>query len=81
VKLSEYFELERGRQAHLAKAIGVHAPDVSRWADGTRSIPVIYGARIEAATKGLVTRKEMFPDDWQKIWPELKAKKSISVVR
>jgi DNA-binding transcriptional regulator YdaS (Cro superfamily) len=79
VKLSQYFEEERGRQAQLAKKIGAHAPDVSRWADGTRTIPVIYGARIEAATKGLVTRKEMFPNDWQKIWPELKAKKSAAV--
>lgn len=71
MNLTQYFEEERGRQAHLAKQIGAHAPDVSRWADGTRAIPVIYGAQIEAATNGLVTRKEMFPDDWQKIWPEL----------
>jgi DNA-binding transcriptional regulator YdaS (Cro superfamily) len=69
--IKTYLSQERGRQAALAKAIGAHAPDVSRWADGTRPIPVIYGAAIETATGGLVTRREMFPDDWQRIWPEL----------
>jgi DNA-binding transcriptional regulator YdaS (Cro superfamily) len=69
--IKTYLSQERGRQAALAKAIGAHAPDVSRWADGTRPIPVAYGAAIERATGGLVTRREMFPDDWQRIWPEL----------
>lgn len=71
MNIKTYLTQERGRQAALAKAIGAHAPDVSRWAEGTRPIPVIYGAAIESATGGLVTRQEMFPDDWQKIWPEL----------
>lgn len=72
MNLSEYFEQERGRQSQLAKDIGAHTPDVSRWADGTRQIPFSYGAQIELATNGLVTRQEMFPNDWQKFWPELK---------
>ncbi|MDK6079677.1 YdaS family helix-turn-helix protein [Massilia varians] len=64
---------ERGRQASLARAIGAHAPDISRWADGTRPIPVVHAAAIETATGGLVTRQEMFPDEWARIWPELAA--------
>jgi DNA-binding transcriptional regulator YdaS (Cro superfamily) len=71
MNLSQYLSLERGRQASLARAIGAHAPDISRWAAGTRPIPVEYGAAIEGATGGLVTRKEMFPNDWPRIWPEL----------
>ena len=71
MNLAQYLMQERGRQAALAKAIGAHAPDVSRWADGTRPVPVVHGAAIEAATGGLVTRQELFPDDWQRIWPEL----------
>jgi DNA-binding transcriptional regulator YdaS (Cro superfamily) len=74
--LDEYLSSERGRQATLAKAIGAHAPDLSRWAKGTRKIPVEHAALIEQATGGLVTRKEMFPNDWDKIWPELAAPKS-----
>ncbi|MNF93491.1 hypothetical protein D3C84_761700 [compost metagenome] len=30
-------------------------------------------ARIEHATGGAVTRKDLRPDDWAKIWPELAA--------
>lgn len=69
--IKTYLSQERGRQSALARAIGAHAPDVSRWADGTRPIPVQYGAAIERATGGQVTRQEMFPNDWQVIWPEL----------
>ncbi|WP_084416299.1 transcriptional regulator [Massilia alkalitolerans] len=69
--IKTYLSQGRGRQAALAKAIGAHAPDVSRWARGKRPIPVEYGARIETATGGQVTRKEMFPDGWAVIWPEL----------
>lgn len=76
MNLRDYLSAERGRQAALAKAIQAHAPDISRWADGSRPIPVQYGAAIELATGGLVTRKELFPNDWQKIWPELVEKRN-----
>jgi DNA-binding transcriptional regulator YdaS (Cro superfamily) len=26
---------------------------------------------IESTTKGAVTRRDLRPDDWQEIWPEL----------
>ena len=71
MNLHEYLSQERGRQASLAKAIGAHAPDISRWADGSRTIPFHFGAPIELATCGQVTRKEMFPCDWERLWPEL----------
>ncbi len=71
--LKTYIAQERGRQASLAKALPAHAPDISKWADGSRPIPIHHAAAIERETDGLVTRKEMFPDTWQKIWPELVA--------
>lgn len=71
MNLHEYLSQERGRQAALAKAIGAHAPDISRWADGSRAIPFHFGAPIEVATGGAVSRQEMFPDDWARLWPEL----------
>jgi DNA-binding transcriptional regulator YdaS (Cro superfamily) len=77
MNLHQYISQERGRQSSLAKAIGAHAPDVSRWADGSRPIPIQYGAPIEQATNGAVTRVEMFPDDWQRVWPELAAQELI----
>ncbi|MCI2809359.1 transcriptional regulator [Eoetvoesiella caeni] len=72
MKLADYLSQERGRQSALAKSIGAHAPDVSRWASGARPVPDKYAFAIEQATNGKVTRKELCPDDWQRYWPELK---------
>ncbi|CAB3952777.1 transcriptional regulator [Achromobacter piechaudii] len=71
MKLSTYLSQKRGRMVALAKAIGAHVPDVSRWASGKRPIPLEYGAAIEKATGGEVSRKDEWPDDWARIWPEL----------
>lgn len=80
MNLSKYLTQQRGRQAALAKAIGAYAPDVSRWADGSRPIPFHFGASIEAATGGVVTRQEMFPDEWKKLWPELDRRRKADQV-
>lgn len=76
--IKTYLAQGRGRQAALARAIGAHAPDVSRWAEGRRPIPVSYGAAIELATGGQVTRQEMFPTEWRRIWPELATHAAVS---
>lgn len=70
MKLAEYLSQQRGRQAALAKAIGAHAPDVSRWASGERPVPLEYCTPIEKATGGSVTRRDLC-GDWQTHWPEL----------
>lgn len=54
----------------LAAAIGVGQSTVSNWR-ARGSIPVEHCAAIEAATHGVVTRRELRPGDWQRIWPEL----------
>ena len=72
MKLSEYLESKgRGAKAQLAADIGAYAPDVSSWVSGARPVPVYRCAAIERATGGAVTRKELRPDDWRLIWPEL----------
>lgn len=71
MQLNEYFQEKRGRQARLARAIGAHASDLCDWASGERPIPIKYGYLIEQETGMAVTRKEMFPDEWEKLWPEL----------
>lgn len=73
MELKTYLSQERGRLSALAREIGAHVPDLSRWADGSRPVPIVYAPSIEAATGGLVTRKDLRPDDWQRIWPELAA--------
>lgn len=70
--LSDYINAQgRGAITALAKKIGAHAPDVSRWVTGERPVPVERCVAIETATAGAVTRKDLKPTDWPQIWPEL----------
>ena len=55
----------------FAKQIGVPAPLLSQWRTGSRPVPIERCVTIETATKGAVTRKDLRPDDWHQIWPEL----------
>lgn len=72
MKLKDYIEqLERGGAAKLAKELGVSKSYLSQLASGAAPISPARCVEIEQLTNGVVTRKDMHPDDWQKIWPEL----------
>lgn len=72
MKLEEYLNhMGRGSITDLAKGVGAHIPDVSRWAKGKRLCPTWRCLSIEKYTKGLVTRKDLRPHDFAKYWPEL----------
>ena len=60
-----------GSQRALAEAIGVTPGAVSQWAIGLHAVPVERAVQIERATRGTVTRRDLRPDDWWLIWPEL----------
>lgn len=60
-----------GGQSALADAIGVKQQHVWNWLNRPGHVPVEHCAAIEAATGGAVTRRELRPDDWFRIWPEL----------
>lgn len=60
-----------GSQAGLAKAIDVAPAIVHQWRSGARPVPVQHCLAIERATSGAVTRRDLRPDDWHLIWPEL----------
>ena len=62
---------EAGGVGRLAAAIGVVQSTVSNWKARGCAIPAEHCACIEAAARGAVTRRELRPLDWQKIWPEL----------
>lgn len=62
MKLSEFFALERGAQARLAKALEIPAPLLSAWAAGERQVPAERCPGIERATGGKVRCEEMRPD-------------------
>lgn len=72
MQLREYFDLGLGRQSALVKALGVYAPDVSRWADGSRPVPIEHCPKIEMFTNRLVTCEELRPDK-SEYWATLRA--------
>lgn len=57
----------------LAAVLGVPPSFVTKMGSGEKSIPVEHMAAIEAFTDGEVTRQEMHPTGWHRIWPELAA--------
>lgn len=71
MKLSEFTSAERGRKARLAHLLNVPQQLVGQWANGLRPTPVNRCVAIERATGGTVTRRDLRPDDWHLIWPEL----------
>jgi len=75
MNLHEYLSLPGAMSvAELRERIGAKSDaQIRQWQHG-------YGQRrpspencvsIEQATKGLVSRRDLRPDDWQAIWPEL----------
>lgn len=58
-----------GGQVRLAESLGVRQQTVSYWRKA--GVPVEHCAAIERLTGGRVTRRDLRPDDWARIWPEL----------
>ncbi|MCZ4328516.1 Cro/CI family transcriptional regulator [Castellaniella denitrificans] len=61
-----------GSATALAEKLGVTAVTVSDWAMSKRPVPIIRCVEIEELTGGAVTRKQLRPDDWWQIWPDLR---------
>lgn len=78
MNLSDYLSNQgHGAATRLAKEIGGYSSDVSDWCTGARQVPLEHCVAIEQATKGQVTRKDLRPDDWERIWPELSEKEGV----
>lgn len=62
-----------GSPTALARAIGggVQRQNVEHWVKSEFGVPVPHCAAVETATDGAVTRRDLRPDDWHRIWPEL----------
>jgi DNA-binding transcriptional regulator YdaS (Cro superfamily) len=71
--LKSWLAGEHGRGVKLAKHLSVPPSFVHAMADGRKQVPVSHGAAIEQFTEGAVTRQQLFPQDWRRIWPELAA--------
>lgn len=55
----------------FANKCGTSAGQLHQIAFGFRSANPKLATAIESASGGKVTRKDLFPDDWKSIWPEL----------
>lgn len=60
-----------GGQTALAEACGVSVQAVNQWVRGVRPLPIERCADIERITGGVVSRRDLRPSDWRRIWPEL----------
>lgn len=60
-----------GSQRALAQAVGLGQTAISNWIKRGSTVPAEHCAAIETATAGAVTRRDLRPNDWQDIWPEL----------
>ena len=62
-----------GGCTRVSKMVNVSVPAVSMWQNG--DIPydklVILAATLEKESHGLVSRKNLFPNNYKLIWPEL----------
>ena len=76
MNLPTYLQTPGLNKAAFAREIGVSNAMLYQFEKGIRPVPHKYGAAIEAATGGLVTRQILFPNDWRRIWPELARRRS-----
>lgn len=72
MKLAQYLAAERGRCARLARAIGISPAYLWQMAHGRRPVPPGVVPKIEAESNLAVRRWDLRPDDWHRIWPELR---------
>ncbi|OBU09829.1 transcriptional regulator [Morganella psychrotolerans] len=72
MELKQYISaLERGGAKKLAENLGVSSSYLSQMASGRVPVPPARCPAIEKETGGAVTRRELRPDDWAQIWPDL----------
>lgn len=79
MKLKTYLsEMDRGGPSAFAASIGISMSYLSQLASGLASISPVRCVEIEKITNGAVLRRDLRPDDWQQIWPELKKQKEVA---
>lgn len=72
VQHAEIIKLLGGPTA-VARLLGIKPPSVHRWTEtGIPELRLIeLGAEIERKSNGQVTRRDLFPERFGLIWPEL----------
>lgn len=73
MKLHEHLTSQGICIAEFARQLDVSPDQLRQWVFGYAGrIPgPVSCVRIEKVTNGAVTRRDLRPDDWERIWPEL----------
>lgn len=71
--LQDYLLSSESGAARLMGALGVSRAYLYQMATGRRPITPKRAVLIESVTEGKVSRKDLFPGDWQDTWPEMVA--------
>lgn len=72
VNLKKYLDTsERGAASALAEKLEISLSYLSQLASGRSSLSAERCVAIEQATNGVVTRKDLRPNDFWRIWPDL----------
>lgn len=61
----------RARRSELAYRCGTTLGHITNVSYGYKRCSAELAAAIERETNGAVTRRDLRPDDWHLIWPEL----------
>lgn len=69
--IKTYLSKNGTSQSEFAERIGVSQGMVWQWLQGLRPVSPTLCVLIEKESSGAVTRKDLRPDDWKQIWPEL----------
>ena len=68
----EQFISRAGSVKNAANLLKITSPTLLEWRDNDNvKIPIKRCVQIEQLTNGAVTRKDLRPDDYHEIWPEL----------
>lgn len=65
--------LDVPRRDEVAAACGTTRGHLQNISYGLRTCSAELATALERESKGAVTRRDLRPDDWQAIWPELVA--------
>lgn len=60
-----------GGTTAVARLLKVKPPSVHAWRSGTIPEDKLIRLSLFLERAGIATRKELFPNDWAEIWPEL----------
>lgn len=71
MNLKQYIQANRGEGTRLAEALGIDKSYLSQMVGKDRPISAERCVAIERETDGAVTRRDLRPEDYWLIWPDL----------